>query len=90
MCSLTIPRIAKLTEEEKSLAPNSASPRYKKIVRIAVIPLAQAGWLTKDEQGLWRITREGYDAGSQFTNPRRFTKRRCVYTISAEVPYLRT
>jgi len=69
-----IPRIAKLTEEEKSPAPNSASPRYEKIVRIAVIPLAQAGWLTKDGQGLWRITREGYDAGSQFTNAREFYK----------------
>lgn len=67
-----IPRVTKLSEEELKPVPNGALPRYEKVVRIAIIPLAQAGWLAKNEQGLWRITREGYDAGTQFANAHNF------------------
>jgi restriction system protein len=67
-----IPHVTKLTEEELSPSPNTNTPRYEKIVRIATIPISQVGWLAKDEKGLWRITQDGYDACSRFTNVQDF------------------
>jgi restriction system protein len=67
-----IPHVTKLTEEELSPSPNTNTPRYEKIVRIATIPISQVGWLAKDDKGLWRITQDGYDACSRFTNVQDF------------------
>jgi restriction system protein len=67
-----IPLVTKLTEDELSLSSNSNTPRYEKIVRITSIPITQIGWLAKDEKGLWRITQDGYDTCSRFTNVQEF------------------
>lgn len=67
-----IPRAAQLTEDELRPSPNTNTPRYEKIARIATIPIAQAGWLAKDEKGLWRITQDGYDACSRFASAQDF------------------
>lgn len=67
-----IPHVAKLTEDELKPSPNTSVPRYEKIVRIATIPIAQVGWLSKNEKGLWRITQDGYDASSRFANVQDF------------------
>ena len=67
-----IPHVTKLTEDELKPSPNTNTPRYEKIVRIATIPITQVGWLAKDEKGLWRITQDGYDACSRFTNVQDF------------------
>ena len=67
-----IPHITKLTEDEVKPSLNTNTPRYEKIVRIATIPIAQVGWLAKDEKGLWRITQDGYDACSRFANVQDF------------------
>lgn len=67
-----IPHVSKLTEDELRPSPNTNMPRYEKIVRIATIPIAQVGWLAKDEKGLWRITQDGYDACTRFVNVQDF------------------
>jgi restriction system protein len=69
---LRIPHVTKLTEDELRPSPNTNMPRYEKIVRIATIPIAQVGWLAKDEKGLWRITQDGYDACTRFVNVQEF------------------
>ena len=67
-----IPHVIKLNEDELRPSPNTSTPRYEKIVRIATIPIAQVGWLSKDKKGLWRITQDGYDACSRFANVQDF------------------
>ena len=67
-----IPQVSKLTEDELSLSPNTNTPRYEKIVRIATIPITQVGWLAKDGKGLWHITPDGYNACSRFKNAQDF------------------
>ncbi len=67
-----IPRFANLTTEELQPAPNGHIPQYEKIVRIATIPVTQAGWLAKNDKGLWRITPEGYEAGARFSSAQQF------------------
>jgi len=67
-----IPYVTKLTEDELKSSPGTLTPRYEKIIRIATIPITQAGWLAKDEKGLWHITQDGYDACSRFTNVQDF------------------
>ena len=67
-----IPQVTKLTEDELSLSPNTNTPRYEKIVRIATIPITQVGWLAKDGKGLWHITPDGYNACSRFKNAQDF------------------
>jgi restriction system protein len=67
-----IPQVAKLTEDEVKLSPDTNMPRYEKIVRIATIPITQVGWLAKNEKGLWHITQEGYEACSGFSSVQDF------------------
>lgn len=67
-----IPYITQLTEDELKPLPNTNTPRYEKIVRIATIPMAQVGWLAKNKNGLWHITRDGYDACGRFANVQDF------------------
>ena len=69
---LQIPRVTKLTEDELSPSPNTNTPRYEKVVRIATIPITQIGWLAKDKNGLWHITQDGYDASNRFKNVQDF------------------
>jgi restriction system protein len=69
---LQIPRVTKLTEDELSLSPNTNTPRYEKVVRIATIPITQIGWLAKDKNGHWHITQDGYDASNRFKNVQDF------------------
>lgn len=69
---LHIPHVTKLTEDELKPSPNTNTPRYEKIARIATIPITQVGWLAKDEKGLWHITQDGYDACSRFANVQDF------------------
>ena len=67
-----IPYVTKLTEDELKSSPGTLTPRYEKIIRIATIPITQAGWLAKDEKGLWHITQDGYDACNRFVNVQDF------------------
>lgn len=69
-----IPEIIKLTEYELSPSPSTNAPRYERIVRLATIPLARAGWLIKNDKGRWFITEEGRQASKRYTNVQDFYK----------------
>lgn len=57
-----LPQITQLTEYEKGYAPPTNIPRYERVVRLATIPMVQAGWLIKNDKGRWFITEEGRQA----------------------------
>ncbi len=61
-----IPQITQLTDYEKGYAPPTNIPRYERIVRLATIPMVQAGWLVKNNKGRWYITEEGRQACRRF------------------------
>jgi restriction system protein len=63
-----LPEITELTEYEKAYTPPSNMPRYERIVRLATIPLAKAGWLVKNNKGRWYITEEGRQACHRYPN----------------------
>jgi restriction system protein len=63
-----IPEITQLTEDELRHSPTENLPRYERIVRLATIPLARAGWLIKNEKGRWYITEDGRQACRRFSN----------------------
>ncbi len=63
-----IPQVTELTEYEKGYAPPSNIPRYERIVRLATIPMVQAGWLVKNSKGRWFITEEGRQACRRFSS----------------------
>lgn len=63
-----IPQVMRLTEEELKPSSETSSPFYERIVRIATIPVTQAGWLIKNEKGRWFITEDGYQACRKFSN----------------------
>ncbi len=63
-----IPQITQLTDYEKGYAPPTNIPRYERIVRLATIPMVQAGWLVKNNKGRWYITEEGRQACRRFRN----------------------
>lgn len=67
-----IPQIISLTNDELSLSTVTRTPRFEKIVRISSFPVTQAGWLAKNEKGLWRITAEGYEACNRFSSAQAF------------------
>ena len=69
-----IPETIKLTEYELSLSPSTNVPRYERIVRLATIPLARAGWLIKNDKGRWFITEEGRQSSKRYTNVQDFYK----------------
>lgn len=63
-----LPQITELTEHEKGFAPPTNIPRYERIVRLATVPLVQAGWLVKSSKGRWSITAEGRRACQKISN----------------------
>jgi restriction system protein len=63
-----LPQVTELTEYEKGYAPPTNIPRYERIVRLATIPLVQAGWLVKNNKGSWYITSEGRLACKRYPN----------------------
>lgn len=63
-----IPEVVKLTDYELGWSISTNTPRYEKIIRLATIPLAKAGWLVKSDKGRWYLTEEGRQAGRQFSN----------------------
>ncbi|MBI5354086.1 MAG: restriction endonuclease [Chloroflexi bacterium] len=63
-----LPKTIPLTEDELKYSSTTNLPRYERIVRLATIPLAHAGWLIKTEKGRWYITEEGYQACRRFIN----------------------
>jgi restriction system protein len=69
-----IPDILPLTEYELSPSPSTNAPRYERIVRLATIPLARAGWLVKNDKGRWFITEEGRQATKRYANVQDFYK----------------
>ena len=69
-----IPETINLTEHELSLSPSTNAPRYERIVRLATIPLARAGWLVKNDKGRWSITEDARQASKRFTNVQDFYK----------------
>jgi restriction system protein len=69
-----IPETIQLTEYELSSSPSTNAPRYERIVRLATIPLARAGWLVKNDKGRWFITEEGRQASKRFANVQDFYK----------------
>ncbi len=69
---IQIPRATSLTPYETGFFPAAPnSPRYEKIIRLATIPLARAGWLVKNK-GRWFITDDGRRACTQFKNADEF------------------
>ena len=69
-----LPEITQLTESERAYSPSSGAPRYERIVRLATMPLAAAGWLVKSDKGRWFITEEGRQACRKFPNARELYK----------------
>src|SRR5512136_907338 len=69
-----IPQITHLTEYEKGYAPPTNIPRYERIVRLATIPMVQAGWLIKNDKGRWFITEEGREACRRLRGPQELYK----------------
>src|SRR3989304_2207500 len=69
-----IPETINLTEHELSLSPSTNAPRYERIVRLATIPLARAGWLVKNDKGRWSITEDGRQASKRFPHVQGFYK----------------
>ncbi len=61
-----LPEITTLTEYERGYPPSTNTPRYERIVRLATVPLAKAGWLVKTEKGRWYLTDEGRQAARRF------------------------
>ena len=69
-----LPQITHLTEYEKGYAPPTNIPRYERIVRLATIPMVQAGWLIKNNKGRWFITEEGREACRRLRGPQELYK----------------
>lgn len=69
-----IPQITPLTDYEKGYAPPTNIPRYERIVRLATIPMVQAGWLVKNNKGRWYITEEGRQACKRFRSAQELYK----------------
>ncbi len=69
-----IPQITNLSDYEKGYAPPTNIPRYERIVRLATIPMVQAGWLIKNNKGRWFITEEGRQACRRFRNAQELYK----------------
>ncbi len=69
-----IPQITQLSDYEKGYAPPTNIPRYERIVRLATIPMVQAGWLIKNDKGRWFITEEGRQACRRFRNAQELYK----------------
>jgi restriction system protein len=67
-----IPEVIELTEYELGHSPSTNAPRYERIIRLATIPLARAGWLVKNNNGRWFITDEGRQASKRYTNVQDF------------------
>jgi len=67
-----IPQVTKLTEDELKPSPATNLPHYEKIVRTVSIPVTLAGWLAKNEKGLWHITQDGYEASGRYKNSQDF------------------
>ncbi len=63
-----LPEITQLTEYERGASVPTNVPRYERIVRLATIPLAKAGWLVKNNKGRWYITDEGRQACRRYPN----------------------
>lgn len=63
-----LPHTLALTEYELGFAAGTAGPRFEQMVRLASIPIAQAGWITKDGKGRWFITAEGREACRRVPN----------------------
>jgi len=69
-----LPELTPLTEYEKGYPPSTNIPRYERIVRLATVPLVQAGWLVKNNKGRWCLTEEGRQACRRFPNVEEFYK----------------
>ncbi len=65
-----IPEITPLTEYERGYSPSTNIPRFERMVRLATIPLARAGWLVKTNKGRWYISEEGRQACRRYPNAR--------------------
>jgi restriction system protein len=69
-----IPETTSLSESERARSPVTNTPTYERVVRLAAIPIMDAGWLYKNEQGRWFITEDGRQACRRFTNAQDFYK----------------
>lgn len=59
----------KLTDRERGLFPSTHLPRYERAIRLAIMPLVQAGWMMKSNKGQWYLTGEGRAACRRFSKP---------------------
>jgi restriction system protein len=59
----------KLTDHERGLSPSTHLPRYERVIRLAIMPLVQAGWMMKSNKGQWYLTGEGRAACRRFSKP---------------------
>lgn len=63
-----LPETTSLSNYERESSAPSHMPRYEKVVRLATIPLVNAGWLNKSNWGRWSLTDEGRDACRRYSN----------------------
>jgi len=68
----SIPDIIKLTDYEMGVSPSTRTPRYERIIRLAIVPLVRIGWMLKNDKGRWRLTDEGRGAIRRFVNAHDF------------------
>ena len=63
-----LPDVVKLTEYELGYSTSAHTPKYEKIIRLATIPLAKAGWMIKNDKGRWFLTESGRQACRKYPN----------------------
>jgi restriction system protein len=55
-----------LADSESGTTSPIDSPTKEKVLRLATLPLVQAGWLVKNDKGRWYITEDGRQACRRF------------------------
>jgi restriction system protein len=54
-----LPHKMPLNDFEIAVAPAGSVPQYERIIRLATVPFARAGWLVRNPRGRWHITEQG-------------------------------
>jgi len=67
-----LPHIVRLDRFEIGFSTSSNMPRYERMIRLAIFPLAKAGWFMKTDKGQWLLTEDGRSACRKFPNSQEF------------------
>lgn len=63
-----VPGLIQLMEYEQDISPLNGISKYEEIIRMASVPLAKVGWLTKSDKGRWYLTEQGRQACKKYPN----------------------